>query len=262
MPLLEGFADPRNLATLCTFLGLGTLAAKACFSRNLSQSRTLLMCLGWIVLPFLPASNLFFPVGFVVAERILYMPSMGYCLMVAYGYHQLQRRWRLRWGRLAQTALVALLVAHGLKTHQRNWDWRTEYSLFMSGVHVNQRNAKLYNNVGHALENEGRYDEALMYFQQAVHIQTDDIGAHINVGRTYNNLKRYAEAEQAYMRAKALFPQAKAGVSYHARIAPNHLNVFINLANLISKNQTRLEEADHLYRQAISMRSDYVQVRL
>ncbi|XP_030571961.1 protein O-mannosyl-transferase TMTC3 [Drosophila novamexicana] len=259
VPLLEGFADPRNLATLCTFLGLGTLAAKACFSRNLSQSRTLLMCLGWIVLPFLPASNLFFPVGFVVAERILYMPSMGYCLMVAYGYHQLQRRWRLRWGRLAQTALVALLVAHGLKTHQRNWDWRTEYSLFMSGVHVNQRNAKLYNNVGHALENEGRYDEALMYFQQAVHIQTDDIGAHINVGRTYNNLKRYAEAEQAYMRAKALFPQAKAGVSYHARIAPNHLNVFINLANLISKNQTRLEEADHLYRQAISMRSDYVQ---
>jgi len=37
--------------------------------------------------------------------------------------------------------------------------------------------------------------------------------------------------------------------------------VFINLANLIAKNQTRLEEADHLYRQAISMRSDYVQVR-
>lgn len=220
------------------------------------------MCLGWMVLPFLPASNLFFPVGFVVAERILYMPSMGYCLLVAYGYHQFQRRWHANWGRLAQMALVALLLAHGLKTQQRNWDWRTEYSLFMSGVHVNQRNAKLYNNVGHALENEGRYDEALLYFQQAVQIQTDDIGAHINVGRTYNNLKRYVEAEQAYMRAKALFPQAKAGISYHARIAPNHLNVFINLANLISKNQTRLEEADHLYRQAISMRSDYVQVRV
>ncbi|EDW09963.1 protein O-mannosyl-transferase Tmtc3 [Drosophila mojavensis] len=260
VPLLDGFGDARNLATLCTFLALGALVAKACFSRNLSQSRTLLMCLGWMVLPFLPASNLFFPVGFVVAERILYMPSMGYCLLVAYGYHQFQRRFHAtHWERLAQAALVALLLAHGLKTQQRNWDWRTEYSLFMSGVHVNQRNAKLYNNVGHALENEGRYEEALLYFQQAVQIQTDDIGAHINVGRTYNNLKRYAEAEQAYMRAKALFPQAKAGVSYHARIAPNHLNVFINLANLISKNQTRLEEADHLYRQAISMRSDYVQ---
>ena len=28
----------------------------------------------FLILPFLPASNLFFPVGFVVAERILYMP--------------------------------------------------------------------------------------------------------------------------------------------------------------------------------------------
>ncbi|KAH8413666.1 hypothetical protein KR222_003100, partial [Zaprionus bogoriensis] len=260
VPLLEGFSDVRNVATLCTFLGLAALMTKACCTHNLPQSRTLLMCLGWLVLPFLPASNLFFPVGFVVAERILYMPSMGYCLLVAYGFEQLKLRWRSHGHRLLlQAALVALLLSHALKTHQRNWDWRSEYSLFMSGVHVNQRNAKLYNNVGHALENEGRYEEALLYFQQAVRIQADDIGAHINVGRTYNNLKRYAEAEQAYVHAKALFPQAKPGVSYHARIAPNHLNVFINLANLIAKNQTRLEEADHLYRQAISMRSDYVQ---
>ncbi|KAH8372600.1 hypothetical protein KR009_000597 [Drosophila setifemur] len=259
VPLLEGLADARNVATLCTLLGLGVLVAKACFTRNLAQSRTLIMCLGWMVLPFLPASNFFFPVGFVVAERILYMPSMGYCLLVAYGYQQLQRRANHSWRCLGHSALAILLLSHALKTHQRNWDWRTEYSLFMSGVHVNHRNAKLYNNVGHALENDGRFEEALLYFQQAVRIQTDDIGAHINVGRTFNHLKRYAEAEQAYVQAKALFPQAKPGVSYHARIAPNHLNVFINLANLIAKNQTRLEEADYLYRQAISMRSDYVQ---
>lgn len=59
--------------------------------------------------------------------------------------------------------------------------------------------------------------------------------------------------------AKALLPKAKPGESYQARIAPNHLNVFLNLANLIAKNETRLEEADFLYRQAISMRSDYTQ---
>jgi protein O-mannosyl-transferase len=42
-----------------------------------------------MVLPFLPASNLFFPVGFVVAERVLYIPSMGFCIMVAYGWSKL-----------------------------------------------------------------------------------------------------------------------------------------------------------------------------
>lgn len=56
-----------------------------------------------------------------------------------------------------------------------------------------------------------------------------------------------------------MLPKAKPGESYQARIAPNHLNVLLNLANLIAKNQTRLEEADMLYRQAISMRSDYTQ---
>lgn len=59
--------------------------------------------------------------------------------------------------------------------------------------------------------------------------------------------------------AKSLLPKAKPGESYQARIAPNHLNVFVNLANLIAKNATRLEEADLLYRQAISMRADYTQ---
>lgn len=59
--------------------------------------------------------------------------------------------------------------------------------------------------------------------------------------------------------AKSLLPKAKPGESYQARIAPNHLNVFLNLANLIARNETRLEEADALYRQAISMRADYTQ---
>lgn len=35
--------------------------------------------------------------------------------------------------------------------------------------------------------------------------------------------------------------------------------MFLNLANLIARNETRLEEADLLYRQAISMRADYTQ---
>ena len=41
--------------------------------------------LSLILLPFLPATNLFFTVGFVVAERVLYVPSMGFCLLVAMG---------------------------------------------------------------------------------------------------------------------------------------------------------------------------------
>nr|NVI79279.1 putative transmembrane and TPR repeat-containing protein CG4050-like protein [Cucujiformia] len=186
----------------------------------------------------------------------LYMPSMGFCMLIGYGWQVISQK---RGKQVAWSIFSVILISHAAKTYQRNWDWENEYSIFMSGLRVNQRNAKLFNNVGHALESEGKFTEALAFFKTAVRVQEDDVGAHINVGRTYNHLKLFKEAEEAYLKAKSLLPKAKPGESYQARIAPNHLNVFLNLANLISKNSTRLEEADLLYRQAISMRADYTQ---
>lgn len=42
-----------------------------------------------MVFPFIPATNLLFYVGFVVAERVLYIPSAGFCLLVAVGAERL-----------------------------------------------------------------------------------------------------------------------------------------------------------------------------
>lgn len=47
------------------------------------------MCLAALVIPFLPATNIFFRVGFVIAERVLYLPSVGFCLLVIVGLRQL-----------------------------------------------------------------------------------------------------------------------------------------------------------------------------
>ena len=49
------------------------------------RRRVVLLSLAMIMIPFLPASNLLFSVGFVVAERILYIPSMGLCILVSFG---------------------------------------------------------------------------------------------------------------------------------------------------------------------------------
>lgn len=45
-----------------------------------------LVALALLILPFLPATNLFFYVGFVIAERILYLPSVGFCLCIGIGF--------------------------------------------------------------------------------------------------------------------------------------------------------------------------------
>lgn len=134
------------------------------------------LCL--LVLPFLPATNLFFYVGFVVAERILYVPSMGYCLLLALGAdiayrrmlavvrsrsstqkgtlrksHPLTRRREAerearaerfqQWLRLAWTAAaVTLLVVFSARTWQRNADWESEASLYRAGIPINPPKGK------------------------------------------------------------------------------------------------------------------------
>ena len=63
--------------------------------------------------------------------------------------------------------MTLLILTHSAKTVIRNNDWASEYTLFRVALRVNQNNAKLFNNVGHALEAEQRYTEALDYFTQA-----------------------------------------------------------------------------------------------
>uniref|UniRef100_A0A673HWD3 Protein O-mannosyl-transferase TMTC3 n=1 Tax=Sinocyclocheilus rhinocerous TaxID=307959 RepID=A0A673HWD3_9TELE len=180
-----------------------------------------------------------------------------FLLSFSHGFKLLSQRGGLK--KMSWLLMGFLLTTHAVKTFNRNWDWESEYTLFTSALKVNRNNAKLWNNVGHALENQNSYERALRYFLQATRVQSDDIGAHMNVGRTYKNLNRSREAEEAYIIAKSLMPQIIPGKKYATRVAPNHLNVYINLANLIRANDSRLEEADQLYRQAISMRPDFKQ---
>lgn len=99
--------------------------------------------LGLLAIPFLPATNLFFYVGFVIAERVLYIPSMGFCLLVAVGLRSLCIRVRCRSSRRALLLCSGVLVVlFGVKTVLRNKDWQNEEMLYKSGIYVNPAKGK------------------------------------------------------------------------------------------------------------------------
>ncbi|WP_116126940.1 tetratricopeptide repeat protein [Lewinella sp. IMCC34183] len=82
-------------------------------------------------------SNLVFPVGTLMSERFLFMPSLGFCLAVAAG---LGRR------RRAGAVIVAVLVVIGsVLTVARNPVWQDNYTLFTTDVTRQPRSAKLRN---------------------------------------------------------------------------------------------------------------------
>ncbi|GBL87718.1 Transmembrane and TPR repeat-containing protein CG4050 [Araneus ventricosus] len=139
---------------------------------------------------------------------------------------------------------------------------RTEYTLYNSALSVNQRNAKLFNNMGRVLESLEKHEEALKYYNEAIRIQADDVRGYLNLGRVYTHLRRYEEAEDTYLKAKSLFLDPEETREREVRVTPNHLQLFLNLAFLISRNDSRLEEADALYREAITLRSDFTNAYL
>ena len=94
----------------------------------------LFVSLLFLVIPFLPASNIFFYVGFVIAERILYLPSVGYCLLSGLGWQMLAKKWNKK---LLYIAGVSLLLSFSIRTIRRNKDWESEESLYRSGIPVN-----------------------------------------------------------------------------------------------------------------------------
>lgn len=105
-----------------------------------TKSETFLICVVFLVVPFLPATNALFYVGFVVAERVLYLPSVGYCFLVALGAHLISKRSSRRHVRLL---FLLLLVMFSGKTIRRNRDWHDEESLYRSGIPVNPPKGEL-----------------------------------------------------------------------------------------------------------------------
>lgn len=96
-----------------------------------------------LVFPFVPATNLFFYVGFVVAERVLYVPSMGFCLLVAVGLDQLYRKQEgLLRKRILLSVFLSFVIIMSVRTVRRNRDWWHEENLYRSGIPINPPKGK------------------------------------------------------------------------------------------------------------------------
>ncbi|KAG8186483.1 hypothetical protein JTE90_009238 [Oedothorax gibbosus] len=254
--LVTSFCDVRLLATVTVYAGICGFAWRCCHGTR-RNCKIIVMGLSLAIFPFLPASNLLYSVGFVVAERVLYLPSMGMCILIAHGFDTMCSAYRKQKHKF-YVCIVILLCLYITKTVNRNFDWLDEETIFKSGLRVTSSNAKLYNNLGHVMESRGKIQEALQLFLKAAEVQPDDLGSHLNIGRMHNSMGMIEKAENAFRVAKELLPKMQPGAkNYRAHIAPRHLDLFLNLGSLLSRNESRLEEAQELYKEAISMKTDY-----
>ncbi len=103
--------------------------------------RDILMSMIFIVIPFLPSSNLFFKVGFLIAERVLYIPSIGQALLFG---SICGRSWNQYRHIYIKYLFWCICLTFALRTSIRNRDWSSEDSFWKSVITVNPNNAKAH----------------------------------------------------------------------------------------------------------------------
>lgn len=208
---LMSWADWQVLLSLAAYIGLLVYAVKG-FSRRDPISYSILFFL--ITLSIV--SNLLFPIGTNMSERLIFMPSVGFCVAVAVlSWRLYQKLEKNLVPVLAGLGLITLL--YGVKTIIRNQAWKDNFTLFSTDIYNSPNSAKLRNAMGGELltqslkpENETRqqvmWQEAVGHLQEAIRLHPTYKGAYILLGNAYNYLKQYDQSIAMYQKALQVAP--------------------------------------------------------
>lgn len=210
-----------------------------------------------MLLTFLPSSNVFFRVGFVVAERVLYLPSMGACIIAAAFFVRLSKQRVLR-----TIVTVAVVVAFATKTVTRNADWRSDFDLHKAGVRDNPGNVKLQTNFGMLLHERAQDTETYTelerkeYLQQAEAVYRHTLNHVIGEDRFPNLYFSYGNLLQGTGRVDEAISMYHRGLEKKDKTRTT-LNILTNLGSLLYK-QKKYDEAEKYFDTCLSIDDNHL----
>lgn len=108
-----------------------------------NRRRGLILALGIYLAGFAITSNILRPIGTIMAERLAYLPSLGFCLLIALAWNRVwQRRQRLALG-----LAVVIVAALSVRTIVRNRDWKDNRTLYSAQMRAAPNSAKTHQNM-------------------------------------------------------------------------------------------------------------------
>ncbi|CAM9386702.1 unnamed protein product, partial [Ectocarpus fasciculatus] len=235
MPTVDSILDYRNLLPVLAYaFGVSV------FLRT-RRGFGLVMCVILTALPLLPALNILFPVGALLAERLLFMPSVGFCIGAAdLLVEDLAPIWahlngHLLWVREKVTRqsripsapyilvnirdeeleirrdsnvpasllffLIPLVLWHSTVVLSRSRDWLGEYDLFKAGLNTCPDSLKALNNYGMLSMSIGNYEDALEAYQRATYLYPPAPSFYVNSGLAYQKSGRFVKSALMFERA-------------------------------------------------------------
>ena len=217
----QSLTDVGSLAGIILYLIIGVLILVNIRKKNIPAFSLL-----FYLLTLAPVSNIFILIGATMAERFMYMPSLGFCILISFLFIKLFKSDQVQSAannlpgffssyKPLLAVVFIITIFYTSKTFVRSKDWKNDITLFSNDVKIATNSTRAHYNWGTVLlqqlypkENDpGKknkiLDSALAEFNQAVAIYPGYSDAYINRAFIYKNKGDYKNAIQNFEMAKS-----------------------------------------------------------
>lgn len=173
---------------------LGALAAwrRAAMARGRDTARAVGFGVMWFLVTISPVANVLFLSGVLLAERTLYLPSIGFAAAIGWLFVRVAReRRRVAWGAVA----VAVLLM-SWRTWRRNPTWYDTLSVFGTMISDYPYSGRSQWVLADVSFQKGRVHDALRSYRAAISILGSSYQIITDLSKKLINTGRYGPAER------------------------------------------------------------------
>ena len=235
------FFDKRIFILVALWSIAALMAVKMLLNLKARKLEYFALCL--LITPFVLSMNVFIYVGFVIAERNLYLSQAGMSLIISKGFLKLNNFLKSKHKKLLSYSLMGLvLVSFSAKSYIRGLQWRNEMDLFQSGLRICPNNAKVHYNIAKKHADNNKTQDAVILYKESIRLEPDYEHALNNLGNLLKTRKQFEEAERLLEKATLINPKFSAA--------------FMNLG-IVEQARGKYENAEKSYLRALRLRPMY-----
>ena len=179
-------------------------------ARLYRQQKEITFSILWIFITLIPVMNII-PIGNIMAERYLYLPSFGFCLFAGILILKIHARVPKVYHPLVNTCFAAIFILSLAHTIRHNRIWFDKQTLWYYTVFNTSCSFNTHNNLGKEYYEKGLLDKAIEEYtialSKASEVRYAYPIAHYNLGIAYDEKGMFDASIQEYRNALHIEPK-------------------------------------------------------
>lgn len=238
---------------------LGSIALVVYALLNLKKRSVIAYGILFFIITFSITSNLLFNIGTFMNERFVFIPSLGFTLIVGYALYRLGVSKPVGLQKLSVAILAVVGLLYGIKTFTRNFVWKDDFTLFLTDVETSNNSIKCNISAGGSKlqiwkESHKERDKvaAYNYLEKALKLDDHSLNAYLLLGELMFLDNNTSGAYQAYKNATLIDPNSSLAQENLAKMTlAAEDDVLKPIMNLLDEgtNERNADKVNEAYRQ-------------